>query len=136
VARNKKLGRPLSPHLKLLATNPDPVWILSFGHRFSGIVLTAGVSAATISYLAMGASFPDVVRSLQGMAHQYPTLWTGCKFFVALPFTFHLINGTARHLYWDTGRGLTIKYVVRAGFTILAASIIISFGLAYYTPAS
>lgn len=25
-----------------LSSSPDPVWILSFGHRFSGIILTAG----------------------------------------------------------------------------------------------
>ena len=60
--------------------------------------LPSGVSAAAISYLAMDVSFPEVIRSLEGVAHQHPALWTSCKFLVALPFTYHLLNGTVRHL--------------------------------------
>ena len=60
--------------------------------------IPSGVSAAAISYLAMGVSFPEVIRSLEGVAHQHPVLWTSCKFLVTLPFTYHLLNGTVRHL--------------------------------------
>ena len=43
VSRNRNMGRPLSPSLRLLMASPDMVWVLSFGHRTSGVVLTSGM---------------------------------------------------------------------------------------------
>ncbi len=80
-----------------LPCSPDLVWVLSFSHRASGFVLTAGISAAAITYLASGTPFPEAVKSLEGFASSHPYLWTDCKFLMALPLTYHLFNGI-RHL--------------------------------------
>ncbi|QSL64908.1 hypothetical protein MERGE_002212 [Pneumocystis wakefieldiae] len=40
------------------------------------------------------------------------------KFIVSFPFTYHSFNGL-RHLYWDTGRGLTLKGVYTTGYIVI-----------------
>ena len=44
------------------------------------------------------------------------------KFTVALPFTFHSLNGV-RHLVWDSGRELGNGQVVKTGWTVVGLSI-------------
>lgn len=51
------------------------------------------------------------------------------KAVLAAPFSYHLVNGV-RHLYWDTGKGLTIKEVYATGYAMLAASAVVTLILA------
>lgn len=44
------------------------------------------------------------------------------KFYVALPATFHTINGV-RHLMWDNGKFLKLTEVYKTGWTALGLSI-------------
>ena len=129
---NKLKGRPLSPSLRHLAMHPDPVWILSFGHRASGILTTGGISVAALLYLTSSTSFPLIIDSVHAVAFS-PTTITVAKFCMALPICYHFINGM-RHLMWDSGRGLTMTTVVRAGLIVLTCAILSAGGLALYTP--
>ena len=121
--------------------SPDMVWVLSFGHRTSGAVLTSGegssdihniqagtpffllpsllslppslppstllsppscpgVTAASIAYLISGTQFTEFISPLQSVASQ-PVLWTSAKFLMALPLSYHMVNGI-RHLVRET----------------------------------
>lgn len=132
VAENKKMGRPLSPSLKLLFANPEPVWMLSIGHRVTGCILTPTLSIMSIAYVASGANFTDFVKGLEPL-YQCPAVWGSLKFLLAFPFAYHSFNGL-RHLYWDTGRGFTMQFTYRAGFTALILGALTGIGLAMYTP--
>lgn len=131
--QNVKLGRPLSPSLSILARHPDVVWVLSFSHRATGAFLTAGVSAAAITYLASGSSFPEAIKSLEGVA-SYPILWNSCKFVMAFPLVYHMVNGI-RHLTWDTGRAFDIPLIRKAGYAVVTVAVLTTLGLLWYTPA-
>ena len=112
---------PTSP-LLLPAFSPDAVWMLSFAHRTTGVILTLGIlttSAAVLIkhpppppparltgisvtaleylyYVSQGKGFSSVVSSLEPLT-QHPWLWTDLKFLLAFPLTFHFFNGI-RHL--------------------------------------
>jgi succinate dehydrogenase (ubiquinone) cytochrome b560 subunit len=51
------------------------------------------------------------------------------KFAVAMPFTFHSMNGV-RHLIWDTGRQFSNKAVIRTGWTVVGLSTVSALYLA------
>jgi succinate dehydrogenase cytochrome b556 subunit len=114
--------------------SPDMVWVLSFGHRTSGAVLTSGVTAASIAYLISGTQFTEFISPLQSVASQ-PVLWTSAKFLMALPLSYHMVNGI-RHLAWDTGRGFELKTLYKTGYLMLTATLLLTGALTLYKPSS
>lgn len=52
------------------------------------------------------------------------------KMGLALPFTFHSLNGV-RHLVWDTGASLTNKQVIVTGWAVVGASVVSALGLTF-----
>lgn len=57
-------------------------------------------------------------------------LQVATKAIVALPFTFHCLNGV-RHLIWDTAKMITNKKVNQSGWTVVALSTISALALAF-----
>ena len=53
------------------------------------------------------------------------------KFTVALPFTFHTLNGL-RHLAWDTGAGFAKQTVIRTGWFVVGLTALSSAYLAFF----
>jgi succinate dehydrogenase (ubiquinone) cytochrome b560 subunit len=53
------------------------------------------------------------------------------KFVVAMPFTYHSINGV-RHLVWDMGKEFANKSVIRTGWTVVGLSTATALGLALF----
>lgn len=51
------------------------------------------------------------------------------KFTLAMPFTFHSLNGV-RHIVWDFGKQLTNKQVIVTGWTVVGLSVASALGLA------
>jgi succinate dehydrogenase (ubiquinone) cytochrome b560 subunit len=49
-------------------------------------------------------------------------LKVAAKFAVAMPFTFHSINGV-RHLVWDLGKNFKNKTIVATGWTVVGLSV-------------
>lgn len=112
---NKK--RPISPHLQVY--KPQLTSVLSITHRLTGVGLSMGtlVLCGWIFALSSGAEtygfFMTQIKS-----------WYGQTFMVGLLFSFyyHLCNGL-RHLYWDFGKGYSLKTVYKSGWMVVIASI-------------
>ena len=76
--------------------SPEPVWMLSIGHRATACILTPAVSIISIAYVTSGVPFPKFIEALHPL-YQNPAIWGALKFMVAFPFAYHSFNGL-RHL--------------------------------------
>jgi len=126
----QRLNRPNSPHLQIY--KPQITSTLSILNRITGGMVSVGFYGFALSYLAapmfgwhlesstLAAAFGDLPLAAKA----------AIKFTVALPFTFHSINGI-RHLVWDTGRELKNKQVVNTGWFVVGATVVSSGVLAY-----
>lgn len=70
--------------------------------------------------MTLSGSFPYYIGMLE--AAHLPLVVLAGKFFIAFPFSYHLINGM-RHLMWDTGYNLTIQGIKSTGYIVLASAI-------------
>ncbi len=113
-------SRPLSPHLQVYRW--QITMALSILHRFSGVVISAGLVGMAFWLLALSLG-PDTY-----------TAWFGwlsgpvgrlALFLVSLALVYHLCNGL-RHLWWDMGRGLTNRAVTRSGVLTVVATLAIT----------
>ena len=109
--------RPLSPHISIYRW---PItMVLSILHRISGVALSLGF-VALVAWLFDAASGPDayaVFISIMDSAIGRLAL-VGWSF----AFFFHLSNG-ARHLLWDTGRGLEKSQANRSAWLVIIAAV-------------
>ncbi|KAG4301917.1 hypothetical protein PCANB_002046 [Pneumocystis canis] len=125
----QRLKRPNSPHLSIY--QPQLTWCMSAFNRISGCLISAGLYTFAISYLTLPFFGWNLDSSTIASAfHTWPIqakILT--KFIIAFPFTYHSFNGL-RHLYWDTGRGLTLKSVYTTGYMVLGLSTISASALA------
>merc|ERR1719516_847363 len=64
-AKNKKLARPLSPHLSIY--KPQLTSMLSISHRITGCIQSGILSLAAVGVLVMPGNFPSVLAELQSM---------------------------------------------------------------------
>lgn len=90
--------------------------------NFLGLILSGFATA-----LCVGAVLPpnDIsywVEAVQNMQMNAATL-AFIKFYVALPATFHTLNGI-RHLLWDNGRFLKLNEVYKTGYTVMGLSVV------------
>ncbi len=114
------IDRPLSPHLSIYRW---PITMaLSILHRMTGIALSLGfvVLSAWLFDIAAGADAYAVFM-------KYVDTWFGKVLLVAWSFAFfyHLSNG-ARHLYWDTGRGLEKEQATRSAWIVLVSAAVLT----------
>jgi len=115
-------NRPLSPHLQIY--RPQLTSMLSIAHRGAGIAL--GVGAAFFAWwLLAAASGPDAY----GIAQAFFGSIVGIVVLAGFTFAlfYHLCNGI-RHLFWDAGMGLELDRAYRSGWTVIAASIVLTAG--------
>jgi succinate dehydrogenase / fumarate reductase, cytochrome b subunit len=112
--------RPLSPHLQIYRWQLTSV--LSILHRITGVGLAAG-AITLVSWFGAAADGPASFASFQGYLGSPIGLVVlfGCS--VAL--FYHLCNGI-RHLCWDMGRGLDLKSVYASGWSVLAATAVLT----------
>ena len=112
--------RPLSPHLQIYRW--QLTMTMSILHRVTGAALAVGsilviwglLAAATGE--AQWTQFADFCHSILGRLMLFG--WS-----VAL--YYHLCNGI-RHLIWDTVHMLSIKNAYRAGYCVLAATVLLT----------
>ena len=115
-------NRPLSPHLQIY--RPQLTSVLSIAHRGAGIAL--GVGAAFFAWwLLAAASGPDAYGTAQAFFGSALGIVVLAGFSFAL--FYHLCNGI-RHLFWDAGMGLELDQAYRSGWTVIAASIVLTAG--------
>ena len=112
--------RPLSPHLQVYRWQLTSV--LSILHRFAGVALTAG-AVLLVWWLGAAADGPQAYAGFQSFLGS----WIGriLLFGWSLALFYHLCNGL-RHLLWDTGRGFELKSVYASGWTVVAATFVLT----------
>ncbi|PGH33082.1 succinate dehydrogenase, cytochrome b556 subunit [[Emmonsia] crescens] len=120
--RKQRLNRPTSPNLSIY--RPQITSVLSLLHRNTGLVVSGGFYLFFAAYVVspwLGWHIDSA-----SMAASYGALPIAAKVFlkttVALPFTFHCLNGV-RHLVWDSGRALSNKQVIKSGWAVVGLSI-------------
>ncbi|KAK7081081.1 hypothetical protein SK128_022644 [Halocaridina rubra] len=125
-AKNKRLRRPVSPHMTIY--KPQITSMLSLSHRATGVALSAILSGFSIGMLALPNSYPFYLDLIQSM-HFGSGIIFGAKFLLALPFMYHLANGV-RHLVWDLGYGFTLRTLYKSGYMVMGLSVLLSAGVA------
>jgi succinate dehydrogenase / fumarate reductase, cytochrome b subunit len=125
--------RPLSPHLQVYRWQLTSV--LSILHRMTGIALAIG-AILLVWWIGAASDGPDSYNRVQWFLGSWIGLLLLFGWSVAL--FYHLCNGI-RHLMWDTGHGLDLKSVYASGWTVLAATAVLTViawivGLAQWSP--
>lgn len=119
--------RPISPHLTVYRMYRYSL-LTSITNRATGVVLSAGL-ILLVYWLVAIASGPAAYRaarevlSLDVLKAVYALLLA--------TFSYHLIAGL-RHLVWDTGRGLEKTQSQRSAWLVVAVSILLFVGLAWW----
>ena len=112
--------RPLSPHISIYRW---PITMaLSILHRITGIGLSVGF-IVLVAWLFDAASGPDAYAVFTSVMDTV----IGKFLLVAWSFAFfyHLSNG-ARHLVWDTGRGLEKSQANLSSWLVLVATVVLT----------
>ncbi|KAI9172905.1 hypothetical protein H9P43_007036 [Blastocladiella emersonii ATCC 22665] len=117
-----KKQRPLSPHLTIYNWNITNT--LSAAHRVTGAATGALVYLAAWA-AAAGAGSSDLVAAAASLPSAVFVLG---KAAVIAPTMFHSFNGI-RHLYWDSGRALSLKGVYQTGYAVVGATVVSTIGL-------
>ena len=112
--------RPLSPHLQVYRWQLTSV--LSILHRLTGIALAVG-AILLVSWIGAAADGPTAYAKMQWFLGSWIGLLLLFGWSVAL--FYHLCNGI-RHLWWDTGRGLELTSVYASGWTVVAATAVLT----------
>lgn len=113
-------NRPLSPHLQIY--KPQLTSITSILTRISGNALIVGALMVVWWLLAAAtsAAYFETVdalwTSLFGKLVQLGSVWA---------LWYHALAG-ARHLYWDTGRGLDLEVAEKLGWACIGGSVILT----------
>lgn len=125
------MNRPVAPHLSIY--KPQITWYLSSLNRITGLILSGGFYLYGAVYVVapylgwhVGSSALAASFAAWPVAVKFAT-----KFLVALPFTFHSLNGV-RHLIWDTASMITNKAVNQSGWTVVALTMVSALGLALW----
>src|SRR5438046_1627652 len=113
-------NRPLSPDLQIY--RPQLTSVLSISHRVTGIALSVG-TLLLISWLIAAAVGQQAYSTVQGFIHS----WFGLVLLFGWTFSFffHLCNGI-RHLVWDAGYGFELRTIYASGWTVIAASTVLT----------
>lgn len=114
------VARPLSPHLQVY--RPQLTSVLSILHRATGMALAAG-TLLLVWWLIAAATGPEAFGAVQAFCQS----WIGRLLLIGWTFSlfFHLCNGI-RHLFWDVGYGFELGTTYASGWTVVAATIVLT----------
>ena len=110
--------RPLSPHLQIY--KPQLTSVMSISHRFTGVILSVLLLLIPFFFfvISLGSEYFNILVSV--LDHFLVKLILYGVIFVV---TYHLLNGV-RHLFWDIGKGLSIKDSYLSGYLVIALSLL------------
>ncbi len=113
-------ARPLSPHLQIYRW--QLTMVLSIIHRATGVALAVGTILLIALLLALAAG-PDAYQSVRACCSS----WLGLLMLFGWSWAlcFHMFNGL-RHLLWDVGWGFEIPRAYLTGWTVVAASMVMT----------
>lgn len=115
-------NRPLSPFMIGPYYKPQLTSMLSITHRLTGLVLTLGSLFLTGWLIALAAG-PE----WYGHYARHMLAWYGQALLFAWSWAtlYHLCNGI-RHLFWDIGKGFSLKSAYASGYTVVFVSAILT----------
>jgi succinate dehydrogenase / fumarate reductase cytochrome b subunit len=115
--------RPLSPNIQIY--RPQLTSVLSITHRLTGVALSFG-SLLIVAWLIAGAVGPTAYHEVLSFMRS----WMGLLLLFGWTFSifFHLCNGL-RHLFWDAGIGFDLRTIYASGWSVIAASGVLTVGL-------
>lgn len=116
----KTAERPLSPHLQVYRL-PLTAW-MSISHRATGFALCVGTLMLTWMLVA-AATGPEAYGTFTGFAGSL--LGKILLFGWSLALFYHMANGV-RHLIWDTGYLFKLQNAQRAGYVVLAFTVLVT----------
>lgn len=117
---NDPAQRPLSPHLQVY--RPQLTSVMSITHRFFGAALAVGV-LMIIWMLVAAAAGPGPWGVFTGFCAS--VLGRLMLFGWSVALFYHLGNGI-RHLFWDMGYLFKIQNAYRAGYAVLAFTVLMT----------
>ncbi len=124
-------NRPLSPHLTIY--KPQITSVLSISHRASGFFLYFGLLVFAWHFIftefqaiAFGKTFVLLVEGFFATIIGKVAL-----LFWLLAFFYHFSNGI-RHLFWDIGKGYSIKQVKLSGLAVIASAFALTAYVWFY----
>ena len=120
-----KAKRPLSPHLQVY--KPQMTSVLSILHRACGVALAIG-TLMVAWWLIAAAIGPQAFKTAQNFASS--PIGTIMIFGWSVALFYHLSNGV-RHLFWDMGFLFKIENAYKAGYVVLASTVILTAGAWY-----
>lgn len=113
--------RPLSPHLTIY--KPQISSVLSIGHRISGVALFIGLIALIwwIIYL------PYMQSPESNLIFKFfsTNIGKGVLLLWSYSLFYHFCTGI-RHLFWDCGRGFSIKALHVSSWLAVISSIVLT----------
>jgi succinate dehydrogenase / fumarate reductase, cytochrome b subunit len=114
--------RPLSPFQLGSTYRLQLTSALSFSHRATGVALSVG-TVFLVWWLVAAATSDQAFAAAQWFFGS----WLGLLMLLGWTFAFffHLCNGI-RHLVWDAGYGFELRTVYASGWTVLAASVVLT----------
>ncbi len=114
--RQRKLGRPVSPHVTIYAF--PLAAISSVTHRITGVALAVGMYGIGLGNL-VGC---DVAESLYQLG-SIPMLGSLVKFSISFPLIYHYVAGI-RHFYWEARpEGLNPESQYQASLAVIGVSV-------------
>ena len=118
--------RPLSPHLQIY--KPQLTSVMSISHRFTGVILSILLLLIPFFFfvLALGGEYFNILVSV--LDHFLVKLILYGVIFV---ITYHLLNGI-RHLFWDIGKGLSIRDSYLSGYLVITLSLLTTLSFIVY----
>ena len=118
--------RPLSPHLQIY--KPQLTSVMSISHRFTGVILSILLLLIPFFFfvIALGSEHFNVLISV--LDHFLVKLILYGVIFV---ITYHLLNGV-RHLFWDIGKGLSIRDSYLSGYLVITLSLLTTLSFIVY----
>ena len=121
-------NRPLSPHLSIY--RPQINSIMSILHRITGAGMVIA-AMMTVWWFLAAATGPEAFAT----ADDIVTSWIGGLVLLGsmAMLWFHFFNGV-RHLAWDAGFGLELKYLRSGGYAVFGATALmtlLTWALAY-----
>ncbi|HEY5106775.1 MAG TPA: succinate dehydrogenase, cytochrome b556 subunit [Caulobacteraceae bacterium] len=112
--------RPLSPNIQIY--RPQLTSVLSIVHRITGVLLS-GFAVWLVVWLSAAATGPRAYAIVRGVTAS----WIGQTLLLAATFAFFLhLCGGIRHLVWDTGRGFKLRSIYVSGWSMVAASVVLT----------
>ncbi len=125
IDHSKNQNRPLSPHLQVY--RPQMTSVMSILHRMTGFALAVGM-VMIVWLLLAAATGPAAYETFRWFV--MTPVGQLMLFGWSVALFYHMCNGV-RHLFWGMGYLFKLENAYRAGYAVLAATVLLT-GLVWY----